>query len=135
VRSLSQPSQLKEYDSGDHTDDNDDADSDTVGSDDDIESDPNYEEGEINEEDDSNDGDVSLTHEESDNVDEDSDLAGIPVDANVPQLPLDAFYMDDDSKEIRNPFSRMYRTGEMWATSRDGKITLAVSDMFVDKKQ
>jgi len=57
------------------------------------------------------------------------------VDANVPQLPIDAFYMDDDGKEIRNPFRRMYRTGKMWARSRDGKITLAIGDIFVDKKQ
>ena len=43
--------------------------------------------------------------------------------------------MDDDGRESRNPFSRMYRIGEMWARSRDEKITVAVGDMFVDKKQ
>jgi len=132
--SLSQPSQIKEYDSVDHSDD-DDADSDAPSSDDDTKSDANYEEGEINEEDEEDDGDVCLTNEEYDNVSEDSNLADIPVDVNVPQLPLDAFYMDNDGKEIKNPFSRKYRTGQMWAKNRDGKITFAIGDIFVDKKK
>ena len=62
LRSLRQPSQIKEYDSVDHSDDDnvdgvtvssDDDDADGIGasSDDDTESDPNYEEGESSEED------------------------------------------------------------------------------------
>ena len=46
LRSLSQPSQIQEYDSGDDNDD--DAESDGDGSEDDTESDPNFEKGQIN---------------------------------------------------------------------------------------
>ena len=46
LRSLSQPSQIQEYDRGDHNDD--DAESDGDGSEDDTESDLNFEEGQIN---------------------------------------------------------------------------------------
>ena len=113
LRSLGQPSQIQEHDSCDDNDD--DAKSDGDGSEDDTKSDPNFEEGQINDEDDSDDDDVSLTHKQWSTDSEDSDLAGIPVDANVPQLSLDAFHIDDDGRESRNPFGRMYRTGEMWA--------------------
>jgi len=41
-----------------------------------------------------------------------SDLADIPVDANVPQLSLDAFYMDDNGKEIRNPLIECTEQGK-----------------------
>ena len=77
LRSLSQPSQIQEY--GSANEDQSDGD----GSEDDTESDPNFEEGQINQEDDSDD-DVSSTEEEGSTDSEDSDLTGIPVDANVP---------------------------------------------------
>jgi len=109
LRSLSQPSQIQEYNSA--SEDQSDGDD----SEDDTESDPNFEEGQINEEDDSDDDDdddVSLIEEEGSTDSEDSDLAGIQVDVNVPQLPLDAIHMDDDGRESRNPFSRMYTQGK-----------------------
>jgi len=57
------------------------------------------------------------------------------VDGNVPQFCINAFYIDEDGKVIRNAFSTMYRIRKLWSKNRDGKITFVVGDMFVDKNQ
>ena len=50
-------------------------------------------------------------------------------------MQVNAFTVDDDDSVIKNIFSKMYQTGGIWAINKDGKISLSIRDIFVDKEQ
>jgi len=48
---------------------------------------------------------------------------------------IDAEGEDDDGNPTKNLWNKMYKNGNMWVRNSDGKVSIAVGDMFVDKDQ
>ncbi|KAJ8431021.1 hypothetical protein Cgig2_003836 [Carnegiea gigantea] len=48
---------------------------------------------------------------------------------------IDAEGEDDDGNPTKNLWNKMYENGNMWVRNSDGKVSIVVGDMFVDKDQ
>ena len=63
------------------------------------------------------------------------DLILVSVDKNIPFLQVNAFTMDDNDGVIKNIFGQKYQAEGIWVKNKDGKISLSLWDMFVDKNK